>query len=690
MEGEALAIAWSLEQTRYFTQGCDTLVIVTDHKPLVKLFGDTNLDSITNDRVFSFKERTLPWKFTVEHKPGKDNKFADATSRNPSRVKQDDDNAIVASISISEALSGIMTMEEDEDDDFLVSALAQNDDVRAVTWEIVQEETAKDQQMQNLLALINSTFPEEKDAMPSELVEYWSLRSHLYAVDNVVLLKDQVVIPRTLRGTVIDSHLQGNNVRVIIPPTLRKEVVQSLHSAHQGVSGMMEHARVSVYWPGITADIKRVRSGCQSCNRIMPSQANLPPTPPIIPTTPFESIACDFFKYMGYYYFVAADRLSGWIELQKVKVGTNDAGAQGLCKALRRLMVTFGVPAELSSDGGPEFIGGETKSFFERWGISHLLSSVSFPSSNGRAEVAVKTAKRLIMDNVGPDGELDTDAMVRALLTYRNTPDPGCKLSPAQILLGRQLRDTLPSISKDVMAFNNPQVDHRWREAWKAKEEALKVRYVKTLEHLDEHTRNLPPLRHGDQVIIQNQQGRFPRKWDKSGIVVEVKDFDQYVVKVSGSGRLTLRNRKFLRLYTPHSLQNPAPSTDPLGTTSYTVPAHQAGENPSQVPAPQSTTSYETLATQPILPTPVTTNSQTHVSPVAETTQVEPRRLSFGDFPPSIVQPATPAVTPPSLQPATPAVTPPSLRPVRTRKARTIYDAHTGTFKEPVSVPDSV
>ena len=40
IKGEALAVAWGLEQTRYFTQGCDNLVVITDHKPLVKIFGD--------------------------------------------------------------------------------------------------------------------------------------------------------------------------------------------------------------------------------------------------------------------------------------------------------------------------------------------------------------------------------------------------------------------------------------------------------------------------------------------------------------------------------------------------------------------------------------------------------------------------------------------------------------------------
>ena len=84
IEGEALAVAWGLEQTRYFTQGCDNLVVVTDHKPLVKIFGDRTLDEITNSRLFRLKQRTLPWRFDIVYLPGKSNHAADATSRHPS------------------------------------------------------------------------------------------------------------------------------------------------------------------------------------------------------------------------------------------------------------------------------------------------------------------------------------------------------------------------------------------------------------------------------------------------------------------------------------------------------------------------------------------------------------------------------------------------------------------------------
>ncbi len=84
IEGEALAVAWGLEQTRYFMQGCDNLVVVNDHKPLVKIFGDRTLDEITNSRLFRLKQRTLPWRFDIKHLPGKSNLAADATSRHPS------------------------------------------------------------------------------------------------------------------------------------------------------------------------------------------------------------------------------------------------------------------------------------------------------------------------------------------------------------------------------------------------------------------------------------------------------------------------------------------------------------------------------------------------------------------------------------------------------------------------------
>ena len=52
VEGESLAIVWALDQSWYFIQGCDNLLVLTDHKTLVKLFGDKTLDEIAKSLPF--------------------------------------------------------------------------------------------------------------------------------------------------------------------------------------------------------------------------------------------------------------------------------------------------------------------------------------------------------------------------------------------------------------------------------------------------------------------------------------------------------------------------------------------------------------------------------------------------------------------------------------------------------------
>ena len=79
---------------------------------------------------------------------------------------------------------------------------------------------------------------------------------------------------------------------------------------------------------------------------------------------------------------------------------------------------------------------------------------------------------------------------------------------------------------------------------------ALKTRFVRSAESLNQHAHSLPALNCVDKVFVQNQTGPHPNKWDRSGVVVDCKDFDQYLIKLAGTGRLFLRNRRFLRRFT--------------------------------------------------------------------------------------------------------------------------------------------
>ena len=511
VEGEALAVAWSLEQTRFFTMGCNDLIVTVDHKPLTKIYGDRRLDEIDNPRLFRLKRRTLMWKFEIEYQRGKRNPFADAMSRYPNK------HAELASISM-------MGEDDMSEASFVSSISSEAERFFAVTWERVQAESREDNVTSLLIKYINCGFPQSKKDLPKEIRQFWEIREHLYAYEGVILYKD----------------------RIVIPPLLQSRIVENLHSAHQGVTSMFSRAQASVYWPGMTADIENARSNCRTCHRNAPSH-----TAPELPTTPFQMIYADFFQLKGKHYLVIGDRLSGWTEVVRFRPGTNSSGSSGLCQALRHVFVTFGVPEEISSDGGPEFTSGETTDFFSCWGIRHRLSSAYFPQSNGRAEVAVKMTKRLLEDNVGEDGNVNTDKVACALLQQRNTPDRDCKLSPAEVLFGRRLRDSMPQLNKSVMIFESGQIHNQWHKAWSAKEEAIRARLVRSCEQLEGGSKELPRLREGDHVLIQNQDksSQRPNKWDKQGRIIVAKDHDQYLVKVDGTGRLTLRNRRFLRKF---------------------------------------------------------------------------------------------------------------------------------------------
>ena len=57
VEGEALAIAYALHQTRFYILGCTNLIVATDHKPLLQILNDRSLTEITNRRLLNLKEK---------------------------------------------------------------------------------------------------------------------------------------------------------------------------------------------------------------------------------------------------------------------------------------------------------------------------------------------------------------------------------------------------------------------------------------------------------------------------------------------------------------------------------------------------------------------------------------------------------------------------------------------------------
>ena len=222
-----------------------------------------------------------------------------------------------------------------------------------------------------------------------------------------------------------------------------------------------------------------------------------------------------------------------------------------LVKIFARLFQDMGVPESLTTDGGTTYVSEQFKRFLSDYGIDHRVSSVGFPHGNTRSEIAVKSAKRLLRSNINDRGDLDTVAITRAMLEYRNTPDRDIGLSPAEMLYGRSLKDFLPSKPDK---FIQPQYDNlrkEWKDVAEWREKALAKRGTKIMDKLNEHTNELPGLSVGDHVLIQNQLGNNPSRWEKRGVIIEVLPYRQYKVRVDGSRKVTLRNSKFLRHYKP-------------------------------------------------------------------------------------------------------------------------------------------
>ena len=87
----------------------------------------------------------------------------------------------------------------------------------------------------------------------------------------------------------IEDGLILKGDRIIIPETLRSQVLEAIHTGHQGETKCLLLARESVFWLGITNDIKHLVKDCDICNKYQAEQPKLPAMQPDLPTRPWKS-----------------------------------------------------------------------------------------------------------------------------------------------------------------------------------------------------------------------------------------------------------------------------------------------------------------------------------------------------------------------------------------------------------------
>ena len=135
----------------------------------------------------------------------------------------------------------------------------------------------------------------DKHSVKDAMRPYWSTRGELTVVQNILL-----------KGT-----------RIVIPSSMRLEILDKIHEGHQGIAKCRERAKSSMWWPGLSREIQDLVQQCRTCaldrdNKPEPLIATL------LPDHPWQIVATDLFQMRGTDYLIVTDYYSRYLEVAAI------------------------------------------------------------------------------------------------------------------------------------------------------------------------------------------------------------------------------------------------------------------------------------------------------------------------------------------------------------------------------------
>ena len=396
IDKEALSIIFGITRFHIYLYGRH-FTLRTDHQPLLAILGPKKgIPSIAALRMQRWATKLSAYSYDILYRASNEHSNADGLSRLPQPNKSSGHTVDFSDVYQMEQLEPL-----------------------PVTAEDIRQNTLSDPFLQNIYSYISHGFPRKVD---DSIKPYLMCAPELSLTDGCIM-----------RGQ-----------RVVVPTTLRQQVLKELHEGHLGIVRMKEIARSHIWWPGIDKDIECLAKSWEPCN----TTRNAPPVqyhPWIYPQAPWERVHIDFAGPIDNMNFlVITDAYSKWIEITPMRTITTTA----TINVLRDHFARFGLPVHLVSDNGPQLTSAEFSNFIQRNGIGHTTTAPYHPRSNGQAERSVETFKLAYKTGQGPPSQRTANF----LLQYRNTLYSTTHQSPAKLMFGRNLRTRM-----DLLLPYNPR-----------------------------------------------------------------------------------------------------------------------------------------------------------------------------------------------------------------------------------------
>ena len=234
--------------------------------------------------------------------------------------------------------------------------------------------------------------------------------------------------------------------RIVIPHSLRKSVLESAHEGHQGIVKTKSRLRTKVWWPKMDVDTEQMCKGCHGCQVVGQFSPPEPMQRVEPPTGPWQDVAADLMGPMpsGENLLVVVDYYSRYYEVVVMRSTTTSK----IVEALTGVFSRFGYPYSLKTDNGPQFVSKEFEEFLHECGIEHRTSPPLWPQANGKVERQNRTLlKTLKIAEV--EGKRWTEELPKFLLAYRSTPQVSTGATPAFLMFGREIKTKLPELRPD-------------------------------------------------------------------------------------------------------------------------------------------------------------------------------------------------------------------------------------------------